>query len=371
MINYKLEFKCFLVFFIFLTIMLLFKIQIYKYQLEDMSSLNKNLKKQRIEALNKLGLTKDFIKFYSDLYEYVRNGYKNPKFSNKTYVFKTKEVNISICVIGKNENKYIREFAEYYHLLGVDKIFLYDNNELNGEYFETMVKDYIKINYIEIIDVRGLSSIQIPVYNHCYHKNKNIFNWIGFVDIDEYLYIENKETIKNYLYNNKFDKCQALLFNWILYNDNGLLKYNNRNVIERFTNPSIKLNQSKTFVRGYIKDLIMPSTHLPGINVFSFCNSNGQIIYPKNFIGNEFEFQPKAYIKHFFTKTAEEFCEKLKKGNAHFHKHNPEYLKVLRQKIELFYKINQITKEKINILENCINITNKIQSKNILFCTLI
>lgn len=63
MINYKLEFKCFLVFFIFLTIMLLFKIQIYKYQLEDMSSLNKNLKKQRIEALNKLGLTKDFIKF--------------------------------------------------------------------------------------------------------------------------------------------------------------------------------------------------------------------------------------------------------------------------------------------------------------------
>ena len=199
MINYKLEFKCFLVFFIFLTIMLLFKIQIYKYQLEDMSSLNKNLKKQRIEALNKLGLTKDFIKFYSDLYEYVRNGYKNPKFSNKTYVYKAKEVNISICVIGKNENIYIREFVEYYHLLGVDKIFLYDNNELNGEYFETMVKDYIKINYIEIIDVRGLLSIQIPVYNHCYHKNKNIFNWIGFVDIDEYLYIENNETIKNYL----------------------------------------------------------------------------------------------------------------------------------------------------------------------------
>ena len=69
------------------------------------------------------------------------------------------------------------------------------------------------------------------------------------------------------IFNNKFDKCQALLFNWILYNDNGLLKYNNRNVIDRFTNPSIKLNQSKTFVRGYIKDLIMPSTHLPGVNV--------------------------------------------------------------------------------------------------------
>ena len=35
---------------------------------------------------------------------------------------------------------------------------------------------------------------------------------------------------------------------------------------------------------------------------------------------------PKAYIKHYYTKTAEEFCNKITKGNAHFHTHHPEYI---------------------------------------------
>ena len=31
------------------------------------------------------------------------------------------------------ENKYIREFVEFYEKHGVDKIFLYDNNDIDGE----------------------------------------------------------------------------------------------------------------------------------------------------------------------------------------------------------------------------------------------
>ena len=52
------------------------------------------------------------------------------------YLFNYK---ICICTVGKMENKYIKEFVEYYKHLGVDKIFLYDNNELNGEKFEDVI----------------------------------------------------------------------------------------------------------------------------------------------------------------------------------------------------------------------------------------
>ncbi len=45
------------------------------------------------------------------------------------------------------ENHYIREWIEYYLNLGVDKIFLYDNNDINGEKFE----DEINISYFLII----------------------------------------------------------------------------------------------------------------------------------------------------------------------------------------------------------------------------
>ena len=52
---------------------------------------------------------------------------------------------ICLCTVGKRENKYIREFVEYYKSYGVDKIYLYDNNEIGEEKFEEVIGDYINI----------------------------------------------------------------------------------------------------------------------------------------------------------------------------------------------------------------------------------
>ena len=109
----------------------------------------------------------------------------------KNYSFTKNIFNICICSIVKDENLYIKEFVDYYSNLGIDKLFIYDNNDLEGEKLDDILKDYIKNKFVEIIDVRGLSSIQIPIYNYCYRNNRNFYDWIGFIDIDEYLYIEN------------------------------------------------------------------------------------------------------------------------------------------------------------------------------------
>ena len=49
---------------------------------------------------------------------------------------------ICICTIVKQENKYILEYIEYYKNFGVDKIYIYDNNNINGEYFDNIILDY-------------------------------------------------------------------------------------------------------------------------------------------------------------------------------------------------------------------------------------
>jgi len=151
---------------------------------------------------NKLELTDTIHKIYSELYDYMRKGYLKPKFLKHDYNYSSKQKtsNICICSIGKNENLYVREFVEYYFNLGIDKIFIYDNNDINGEKFENVLMDFIQNNFVEIIDVRGLSSIQIPIYNYCYRKYNKFYDWIGFLDFDEFLFIENNKTIKNYIY---------------------------------------------------------------------------------------------------------------------------------------------------------------------------
>jgi hypothetical protein len=55
-----------------------------------------------------------------------------------------KKIPSNLYIYIHKKNKYIREFVEHYKNYGVDKIFLYDNNELNGERFEEVINDYIE-----------------------------------------------------------------------------------------------------------------------------------------------------------------------------------------------------------------------------------
>lgn len=40
----------------------------------------------------------------------------------------TTDETVAICVLGRNENSYIKEWADHHFALGIDKIYLYDHN---------------------------------------------------------------------------------------------------------------------------------------------------------------------------------------------------------------------------------------------------
>ena len=58
----------------------------------------------------------------------------------------------------------------------IDKIFIYDNNEKNGERFEDIINDYINIGFVEIINYRGLLSAQNKAYKNFYENNYKKYN---------------------------------------------------------------------------------------------------------------------------------------------------------------------------------------------------
>ena len=75
-----------------------------------------------------------------------------------------------------------------------------------------------------------------------YDKYKTKCNWFLLFDFDEYLEIFFEKgknmKLKEFLTNNTYEKCEAILFNWVIYTDNDLLNYDNRTLIERFTEPN-------------------------------------------------------------------------------------------------------------------------------------
>ena len=63
--------------------------------------------------------------------------------------------NLKVCLCSpvKKENLYLREFVQHYKSYKVDKIFLYDNNDIDGEILESVIKDYTLSGYVEIINI--------------------------------------------------------------------------------------------------------------------------------------------------------------------------------------------------------------------------
>ena len=152
---------------------------------------------------------------------------------------------VCVCTLGKKENRYIREFVEHYKKYGVDKIYLYDNNNIDDERFEEVINEYIEEGFVEIIDFRGKIRPMYRIMNHCYRKNYKNYNWLIFFEIDEYIYLKDFNNIKLFLNNSRFNNCQKVQLNWIFHTDNNLLHYENKTLKERFPDILPSLEERK------------------------------------------------------------------------------------------------------------------------------
>ena len=140
------------------------------------------------------------------------------------------DLKVCLCTLGKQENRYAREFVEHYKKYDIDKIFIYDNNEIAGETFDLVLSDYIKNKYVEIINYRGKVKIQIPILNDCYKKNHNEYDWFLFYDMDEFIFLKNYTNIKYFLNEEKFQKCNIIFLNWVNHLDNNKIYYSNESL---------------------------------------------------------------------------------------------------------------------------------------------
>ena len=278
---------------------------------------------------------------------------------------KNNEINVCICTIGKLENLYVKEFISHYKNYGIDKIFIYDNNDINGERFENVINDSIENGFVEIINIRGKEKYQMKAFQECLNKNYNIFDWLIFYDMDEFIHLKNFKNIKNYLNQEKLKKCQTIQLNMFFHDDNNLLYYDNRTLFERFTRKVKRPHEAlKSILKGNIS-IKINNIHIIN-NRLTSCNGFGEFnikektkIHTKN---PDFKFN---YIDHFCFKSTEEFTKKLIRGSAFYGKNNATKLR----KIGWYFDKNSITSKKIDYIENYTKLNlskyrNQLYSKN-------
>ena len=170
------------------------------------------------------------------------SGYKVKELAMQEYLgFKPEKVNergdfsdhqrklpkVGLVALAKDEDHYLKEWVEYNLDLGFDGIFVFQND---WKYSGNPISD----KRFHLLEYNGLQK-QIECYNVFLDKHGNEYDFLMFFDIDEFLYIKNKENIKEFL--SHYEDRDAIYVNWRLFGDNGLkcVVNNNFSVRNRFT----------------------------------------------------------------------------------------------------------------------------------------
>jgi len=274
---------------------------------------------------------------------------------------KKKGISVCLCVIGKNENIYAKEYVNHYKKLGYNHIFVYDNNDKNksSERFLNALKEEVQEGFVSIIDFFGYrgksNNSQYESYYDCYEKNNRKYDWLSFFDFDEFLELKpQNQTIQQFLSNERYKKCHNIKINWLHYeSEKENLYYENKSLFDRFKKPMYDNSRNrliKSTIRGkltnYWRGWQNPHSSL---NRYKACSSSG------NFVDTVLPYiEPPdhkyAVLRHYFRKSFEEFCKKLKRGW-------PEHSDQFRAIVDLINE-NKNDEQKLNIIKKFFNITN-------------
>lgn len=252
----------------------------------------------------------------------------------------------AICAIAKNENNYIKEWVEYHLRLGFAHIYIYDNNDVDGE----KISEVINNKNVTIIDYRGLKGMQTKSYTSCFNDYKHLYDFMLFIDIDEFLVFEDKNmNVSEFLSLKQFSNQNVIRLNWMHFTDNNQLDIvnNDYSVFNRFKEriPYTKDCFGKSFVRTNVTPKGGISAHgycpqnfdVPAVNALGKpCKNHGCVVSDK-------PLYKIAWVNHYRTKTIGEYIrQKYYRGDASVDYENNRY-----NNLTYFFDTNSRNKQKI------------------------
>lgn len=92
--------------------------------------------------------------------------------------------NLAIVAIAKNEGDYIEEWIAYYKTVGVNRVYLYENNGTDN--MREKIQSYIDNGFVVYHNFPGEAK-QLPAYNHAIQKYGHKTRYMAMVDCDEFL----------------------------------------------------------------------------------------------------------------------------------------------------------------------------------------
>ncbi|WP_394179011.1 glycosyltransferase family 92 protein [Yoonia maritima] len=242
---------------------------------------------------------------------------------------------LALAVIVKNEASSIREWIEFHRAAGVDNFIIYDDGCTDKTI--TIARQLLTPESLDVIpwcqrlqdahQGRALHS-QGLAFAHAIANFRHRFRWMGFIDIDEFLFPTEANSIPDALA--KLEHTDNILLPWHMFGRQGFAHTPERvlpNYTQRYRDPYAS---NVTGILNF-KCIVNPSRTTKAY-VHGFETSGNKTIW--NSIGQKFRFgahkkdtfhrDHHLQLNHYFVKSDEQLAAKIGKGSiglSEFTKH--------------------------------------------------
>jgi len=229
---------------------------------------------------------------------------------------------LSIAAIVKNEGPYIREWLEYHRIVGVEHFYLYDNESTDN--LKDILQPYIEKGIVTYTWFPGILK-QKAANNDAIKRFKFETKWMAIIDIDEFIVPVHNASILEALDEIKTNLKKRMLLSlkvhWIWYGYSEHKAKPAGLVIENYT----KSAGMDTSLDPIIKSIVNPRTIIEyhchhGEHFFGIDGVNEAGIKIRSYVAPGHmaeEWCRHIRINHYYTKSYEEFTDKIKRGRAY------------------------------------------------------
>lgn len=221
---------------------------------------------------------------------------------------------ICICAIFRDEAPFLLEWIAYHMLIGVQHFVLYDNMSKDGG--AALIRNSRFADHVTLIDWPDDPG-QITAYRDFRIHHASRFDWVAFIDLDEFLLPLNTDSLADVLARPIYAGYSAIQMNWLVFGPSGHARRPRGLVIENYTCRVEFAHQMNAHVKSIVRcaDLfeIFDTPHI-FYTTATQCNVAGKLVNLQA-LAEEPCFET-IVINHYFTRSAQDWDIKLRRGRA-------------------------------------------------------
>ena len=123
---------------------------------------------------------------------------------------------VTACLRFKNAARYLAEWVEFHHLVGVEHFYLYNNNSEDD--YQSVLAPYLRDGLVTLHEWPHVPASP-GAEEHCVANYGRHSRWIAFLDDDEFLFPVQGGTLARAL--EPYKKYPAVAVYWVMFGSNG------------------------------------------------------------------------------------------------------------------------------------------------------